>query len=288
MIYSDVYNIKYQPMKNVAYLNNAKVACSTIKNSLLFGKAKNVHEQFLFPQFNNPFAEIFSVVRNPYDRAVSAYIDKVGPNKDHWVWNPFCKRYGLDRNVQISFEDFLNILLEDNTPKSIDQHFRAQSYNLIFDRVTPRFIGHLENMEHVENYLKGHGFELMNRAPHKTSSSDKKAGFLTQSAIDKIERLYDEDFCRYNYEKDPYIKQRPEPIFSEQFIDQSLFEESKSINIEKIVTVLRESAFELEEKNAKLSLDLLNLLLEFRPDANFVAHKARELDEMLRLVSNES
>ena len=167
MIYSDVYNIKYQPMKNIAYLNNAKVACSTIKNSLLFGRAKNVHEQFLFPQFNNPFAEIFSVVRNPYDRAVSAYIDKVGPDKDHWVWNPFCKRYDLDRNHQISFEDFLDILLEDENPRSIDQHFRAQSYNLIFDRIVPRFVGHLENMAHVEHYLKDHGFELKNRAPHK-------------------------------------------------------------------------------------------------------------------------
>ena len=51
---------------------------------------------------------------------------------------------------------------------------------------------------------------------------------------------------------------------------------------------MRESAFELESRNPKLSFELLNLLLEFRPDANFVAHKAKELGEILRLASDES
>lgn len=99
----DISGILYQPKNNIAYLHNPKVACSTIKNSLLRGEVDNVHEQFLFPPYNNSNVPIFSVVRNPYSRSVSAYLDKIGKDKDFYVWFPFCRKYGLDRESNLSF-----------------------------------------------------------------------------------------------------------------------------------------------------------------------------------------
>ena len=102
--------ILYQPKLNVAYLHNPKVACSTFKNTLLFGKVDNVHAQYLFPPYNNKNVDIFSVVRNPFSRTVSAYLDKIGPNKDHYVWNPFCKMFDLDPEKEIEFSEFIELI----------------------------------------------------------------------------------------------------------------------------------------------------------------------------------
>ena len=49
---SELYNIKYQPKNNIAYINNPKAACTTIKNSLLYGEVdefSSLHEQSAFP-----------------------------------------------------------------------------------------------------------------------------------------------------------------------------------------------------------------------------------------------
>ena len=56
---SELHSIKYQPKNNIAYINNPKAACTTIKYSLLYGKVyefSGLHEQSAFPIFNNPNA----------------------------------------------------------------------------------------------------------------------------------------------------------------------------------------------------------------------------------------
>lgn len=268
-----IYDIKYQPLKNLAYLHNPKVACSTIKNSMLFGKVENVHEQYIFPQFNNPSATLFSVVRNPYTRIVSAYLDKVGPGKDHWVWLPFCRKHNIDPESELSFKNFLEILDSDDSKEDMDHHFRPQYLNLFHGIVTPSFIGYVEEMSKVEEFLAAHGLEMLNRAPHKTKSGEKKDSLLSPECIDLIESIYSKDFEVYGYSPDPKASFDLSPIFQEQFVSENFFEQYKKFDVDATVSGLRSAALILEQLNLEKARELMELALALRPDGSFIVEK---------------
>jgi len=175
---------RYLPELKVLYGNNPKCACSTAKASL-WRKLDEVTGQETFDpkRVHNPkgpfFSELedhkkysssdvlkansFSIVRNPYTRALSAYFDKVGSDcKDKRLWRLLSERYDIRISAtkdDISFYDFLRILRSD-VAEVVDTHFRPQHLNLYLGHMTWDALLRLERPAEVSDYLGSLGVSV--------------------------------------------------------------------------------------------------------------------------------
>ncbi|WHH57485.1 sulfotransferase family 2 domain-containing protein [Petroclostridium sp. X23] len=144
------------PNKKIVYLNNSKVACSSIKSTFILdetpddysihSKVKDLSREYYAHEEREYFK--FTFVRNPFDRLVSCYESKykqdrkLGKKKLHFDDYLF----GYLREDK-GFEIFLKkvILIPDFLA---DRHFQSQ-YKLIYDkknRCLVDFVGKYENL----------------------------------------------------------------------------------------------------------------------------------------------
>ena len=99
-------------------------------------------------------ARNISIVRNPYTRLVSGYIDKFLTGNYNKL--PFCqniKKYynNRDDNLRVSFQELVNYII--NQPKNeLDTHFKPQylQHKLMNNSVILK----LENINEINNHLK--------------------------------------------------------------------------------------------------------------------------------------
>ena len=150
--HDDLRNILHCKKYGITFISNPKVACSTIKNSLLGGFDGNVHQEaekkFLIrPDLNKDF---FCLTRNPYSRSLACYKNKIGYGKEinpNAVWHPFCKRFNFDPKEKPSFAEFLTALLKDKNPETFDLHYRCQYLNLHHENIRPAYTGRIEKFK---------------------------------------------------------------------------------------------------------------------------------------------
>lgn len=210
------------------YLNNAKVGCSTVKASLwaavescLPAQVGDVHAIKGSP-FDNDIrnldwaedAFVFTFVRNPYARVVSAYLNKVLPPHDR-VWPEFATRHGLDPGQPISFDAFVEFIagvaLEQHDP-----HFRPQYINTLHPFVKPNFIGDLARMDVLlpdllAQLFPGRAAGSVARRQHSTGAGDSYRSHLTDpGTFARIQRFYAGDFELFGY--DPGPARDPAPL----------------------------------------------------------------------------
>lgn len=280
-------DIKYVPEKNIAYINNPKVGCSTIKRSLLGQDVGNVHLASHFNKLDNPFVPLFTIVRNPYTRIVSGYLNKIGPDRDDaYTWGRFYKKYGLSENSIPTFDEFINIIC-NSAEEDLDPHFRPQYLNIMFDSIKPERIFFLEKMEEVEKYLSKKGIELVTRDGHKTDSKNKSKLLLTSELKDKIYKAFHCDFDYFGYSKDGTIEPQENLL---EYV-QSVPKEFLAIDSESIkkkgelldVNVLRESSLLVEEFNINYAIYLMNIAKNLRPNGPVIN---KELNRMLDKRNN--
>ena len=138
----------------------------------------------------------FSFVRNPFDRLVAAYNNKVIEIDDPPL--PM-RRMGITHNM--SFEDFLSALAE--TPiESYDVHLMPQHHILRSgERLVPKFIGRMEQMnDHwtiLRKRLRRRGVRLAKALPEKNvrRSGDRHLNpyFKSSKLIDQFLEIYGQD-----------------------------------------------------------------------------------------------
>lgn len=211
----------------IIYLNNPKVACSTVKGSLwkaispdTYTRAAPVHDLAASPLTNRikdpgwvQGARIFTFVRNPYARIVSAYANKIQRrSSDAWGW--FVKRYGVDPERDLSFAEFLEIISGDDA-RDLDPHWRPQYINTLHPFVEPNFTGFLEHMDEdlprVFSGLLGYrDFAFERHARHRTGADARVVEMLADPWLkDRVEALYERDFDYFGYSRNPAM---PAPL----------------------------------------------------------------------------
>ena len=212
--------VRYAAPLGLLYLNNPKCACTTVKHAMwlasdaLSGKttfAGNVHDRKIDPFAKDVFrlsgkeqervsrAVVFSVVRNPFARALSAYVDKVA--NDPGVWPIFLKRFGLKEHVgrnELSFADFLGLiaLAHDDI---LDGHFRPQCRNLLLPLAQPVFVGFVENMTPVGDFLASRGVPFRDERMNASSAYEQLEAFYDRRSAALVRKRYAEDFSRFGY-----------------------------------------------------------------------------------------
>lgn len=166
--------IQYVPAYNALYLLNPKAACSSLRLWLLRTQAKNpswypepgengVHHVPTDPAARLPDpqsdlgwhrvygllhgdAYVFSFVRHPISRCLSAYYDKIVRVNENPIRGEI--QASLGRNVDpddaVTFDDFLTAL-EAEAPAAQNNHWRPQHINVFHGTAKHALIGKVEN-----------------------------------------------------------------------------------------------------------------------------------------------
>ncbi|WP_160153824.1 sulfotransferase family 2 domain-containing protein [Microbulbifer sp. ALW1] len=203
------------PSAKLIYWQNPKVACSSIKKSLWKlekgQEPENVHirRESPFPYLsdlgvNAPEYDFFTIVRNPYSRVLSAYLDKIGKGADRHIWWPFCRDFGIPRSTTKEQFNFLSFLkaLKSTSPHNLDPHFRPQFHNLLPTIVPYSFIGFLEEQGSVQSFLESKSIPYVHSAPHARNAGNKLLEYYGDEEIALVQSIYSSDFDFFGYSLD--------------------------------------------------------------------------------------
>ena len=158
-------------------------------------------EECLAEVLENGGFKKFTVVRNPYDRVLSCYLDRL--QKEHT--RPYKKIAKVLGTSSISLGDFLEVVAEQRY-EEMDIHYRPQSVEVAAGHVRFDVVGKFEHLEHdvkriVElAYPELAGQKLGFRAPDKTGAASRRREYYGRREADLVRRIYKEDFEMFGYE----------------------------------------------------------------------------------------
>jgi hypothetical protein len=209
-------NYVYYKKINCCFVAIPKNASSSI-NSILLKKARagnleinydSVHElkyKYLISkrEFNklNEEVYIFTFTRNPFDRLISCYKNKI--QNENYL--PITENYfGLFRKT-MSFKKFINVVcvIPD---KLSDKHFKSQ-YSIMYPNIWKKnkysHIGKVENLDKdIEVLVKEIGLEKPIKMNSTGNTGYKLSDWYTDKMMKKVYKRYKKDFDKLNYRND--------------------------------------------------------------------------------------
>ena len=153
----------------------------------------------------------FSVVRNPFARLLSAYLDKIGGQKEKSKQNLFRHLNAVPNfdPLSLSFEAFVDIVVATRD-SHLNKHWLPQINCLAPDYISCNYIGHFENMDAILDRLRVHfpnnadSIQNMNNAVHKTNSNAlTQEYYQNERIVKKVYNRFRADFDLLGYGKDP-------------------------------------------------------------------------------------
>lgn len=160
---------------------------------LSFRERKGIFERQFF---------IFSFVRHPFHRALSAYTDKILGNKPQKA--EILRDLGRDPkklDVHVSLDEFIDVITSQY-PERLNPHWRPQVLNLAMDLLHYDFVGRVENFQHdfaeLQSRLALPAYPLVrrNQKGHKKHHSIA----LRRQHKSVLWKLYAEDFEFFGYD----------------------------------------------------------------------------------------
>lgn len=196
--------------RGLAYLANPKCASTSIKLALrrlegetgireVHRKAESAFVRDILDTDSYDLARleqatVFSVVRNPYRRTLSAYAGKVQNLKPPWL--SVCAEAGIEPKP-VGFREYLEILCTLPTFR-IDPHFRPQWANVLYPtRETILF--KLEEPDTITRFFHGHGMEWPILANQGRTGTPRLEDYYDAHTEALVRRLYGDDFRHFGY-----------------------------------------------------------------------------------------
>jgi len=183
--------------KKAIYFLIEKVATNSLKSAFEDYLGKKPFKKNYFGLYKDYFK--FAFVRNPYDRLVSCYNDKIfngRKNEDIILKNNFY--------VNMPFKEFVKKVFSIPDLRA-DQHIRSQYYSLTDEKgnLLVDFIGKFENLEKDYKFVcKKIGIKNPKSLPHKNKSKRKNdyRQYYDEEARKIVEKRYKKDLEVFGYE----------------------------------------------------------------------------------------
>lgn len=146
---------------------------------------------------------LFTVVRNPYTRLVSSYLDKIARGKRS---AQVSRALGKTADAEIGFLEFCRYLRDGGVDD--DPHWYRQVDLIPCGRAMLHEVGRTEHLgEDLTRILRRiNGVaprELANWAPHQTGANSRLAEFYCEESMAIVRAVYAEDFSAFGYSTDP-------------------------------------------------------------------------------------
>lgn len=208
----------YFPDLELAYINNPKAGCTTIKRSFSGNtdlSEKEFHawvdanfgmQQAQAEELKRKGVPVIFVARNPISRALSGFNNKLlspGTHKKRRLKRQILLRMDRSPHDTLTLDDFIDYMhrsiLFSKYP--INAHFGLQSTNLRRSGLEPSHIFKLEELDDAWpeiNQLAARKVELAPRE-NVTTKDGYKPSDLTEAQIAKLEETFAEDIKRFGY-----------------------------------------------------------------------------------------
>jgi len=194
--------VVWEPHKAV-YIRVPKAANTSIRNSLGQGRSRRVWLAWLRRRY--PDHLVFSFVRNPWSRLVSAYRHKI-------LAEPVTDRYYLDGvhrgfvkwrypfRAGMPFEEFAEFVCALRDAQA-EKHLKSQSYFVVHrGLLVPAFIGRFETITHDWGELcraLGTSIELVR---YNRTHGPPYPTYYTPRLVQLVGDRYREDIARFGYQ----------------------------------------------------------------------------------------
>ena len=231
-------NFIFNKKNNAIFAYVPKVACTNWKSLLRYMNGaddwlenKLAHDRdrsgltYLKPEFDKPNfglpdgARRYAMVRNPYERTLSAYLNKIEqrlppkPDGTGDYWDTVIRQIDTyrqneldtDKYPSIDLEVFLLWIKHSNDWSTADEHWAPQSLMLRQPEVPFDFIGRFENLsEDAPKILEAMGCDQsfpsqkdVKFAP--TNANVRLARYMTPAVEALIENIFALDFANFGY-----------------------------------------------------------------------------------------
>ncbi len=235
-------SLKICKHKNYIYFSVPKAASTTILTILNKAESYNLITNNLLHSPHNPINSFFSnsiqdfsdlleksfkftLVRNPYTRVLSAYLNKIA-QYDPNITPYFEKRYKT-KNNKISFIDFLHIISKDDQ-NELDPHWKPQTKLTFIDFIKLDFIGHIEYLHNdfkkiIRKIYNKEKTQIDERKNFLKENKKKINLFYNENAFKLVRQIYHDDFNNFGYSFDPsqlppHLLTIPEPSKTKKFV----------------------------------------------------------------------
>lgn len=224
---ADFLNHTYISLRHgYMYAAVGKAANSTVKHHLYEleyagtrFKTKSVHDRqsapllspFQLPDdlmdevFTSPKYFRFSVVRNPYTRILSCYLDRIVP-ADSAPYRQLMQTLKRPAGEKIGFAEFVRAICQQK-PFDQNNHWRLQVAEIGLAQIAYDFIGKqetfAEDMARIWSRVAGArpapDFAAENKAPSITSAEKRLDEFYTSELVALVRNAYRDDFEAFGY-----------------------------------------------------------------------------------------
>lgn len=225
-MYLGFFNSGFRGMRDgrCTYISVAKTGCSTVQKTLAqvyadsvgLKSLSNPHSSakvqyfYTYKDIDRPpildilrSAPLFTLVRNPYVRVLSAYLDKIVGNRKEKAY--FAKRHGLDPDAEIHFDQFISALATE-LPPEMDRHWVPQTTVVAPAAFRYQMICHQESLdEDLRRVLEAIGADadtILTYSPHRTSAQHKIAEHYSEKTKAIVRSIYADDFAFFGYSED--------------------------------------------------------------------------------------
>lgn len=226
----DFLSLTYISLRNhYVYFAVGKAANSTVKHHLYEleysgtrFKMKSVHDRqsapllspFQLPDdlfeevFTTPKYFRFSVVRNPYSRLLSCYLDRIVPGNGA-AYRQLIRTLHRPEGATVSFPEFIRTACSQ-APFAQNNHWRLQVAEICADVVPYDFIGKQETFSEDMAKIWAHiapnhpipEFARANKSPSITGANSRLSEYYTPELVALVRTAYQPDFERFGYPLD--------------------------------------------------------------------------------------
>ena len=163
----------------------------------------------------------FTLVRNPFTRLLSCYLDRIRrqTSRPRRQLNANLKRRGTDP-ASVDFYTFVQAICEQGSAQQ-NSHWRVQSDDILFDRVDFDYVGKFENlaqeMSRFSQAIWGVQRDEMdivgprdtNSSPQVTNAGSRLRDYYTPELVDLVQERYRADFKNFEYPLE--LPEAPDP-----------------------------------------------------------------------------